>query len=434
MANDIVIPKLGMTMEKATVSEWLAHEGDRVETGQQVLVIETEKVTYEVEALYSGLLHILKGPGYTAPVGEAVGRLAVDEAELAALQKAEPGSAEAPSPAEAAASAPAAVSKESPVQGDTQKIKLSPVAKKMIKEHNLDASKITGTGPGGRIKFKDVEDYLQGLNSGKDLPESAPKPAATVQEYEWNGEVVDGKRVKDRLPLTGMRGAVADHMHNSLNVSAQLTTIGEFDAAKLVEMRESLKGKAEALGARISYTDIIVYILARVLKRNPIINSSIVNGEIVLWEDVHIGVAVSLPWEHYDAGLIVPVLRDADRKSLVTISMELKELRDKAAAGTLGLDEITGGTFTLSNVGPFGKSYIFSTPIINQPQSAILLTGAIVERPLVIDGEVRVRPVMNWSFTFDHRVINGAPVGKFISEIGEYVENPFLLTAHNGVS
>jgi pyruvate/2-oxoglutarate dehydrogenase complex dihydrolipoamide acyltransferase (E2) component len=142
---------------------------------------------------------------------------------------------------------------------------------------------------------------------------------------------------------------------------------------------------------------------------------------------VNIGLAVSLPWDQYDAGLIVPVVRQADRKTLPQLSRELKELQTKATGGGLTMEDVTGGTFTLSNVGGFGRGYVFATPVINQPQSAILMTGAIVERPLIVDGQIQARSVMNWSFTFDHRVINGAPVGKFLSEMNDYLANPYLL-------
>ena len=427
MTTDIVIPKLGMTMEKATINAWLAGEGDRVDVGQPVLVIETEKVTYEVEALDPGLLHILREPGYVAMVGEAVGRLAGNEAELVGVQQAEPGPESSAAPTREAAPVPEKAPDQALPPGPAEKVKISPLARKMAGQHNLDIRKITGTGPGGRIKVKDVEEYLEGLNSGQaSAPAASEAPAAAAV---WAQGEIDGKRVKDRLALTGLRGAVAEHMLRSLAVSAQLTTMGEFDATELVRMREILKARAEVLGARISYTDILVYILARVLKRNPIINSSIVGSEIVLWEDVHIGVAVSMPWEQYDAGLIVPVIRNADQKSLVQISLEMKELRDKAASGRLGLEDITGGTFTLSNVGSFGQGYMFSTPIINQPQAAILLTGSIVERPLIVNGQITARSVMNWSFTFDHRAINGAPVGKFIGEVAECIESPYIMLA-----
>ena len=416
MATDIVIPKLGMTMTQATVSEWLLAEGDRVEEGQNVLVIETEKVSYEVEALASGFLHILAGPGTVAEVGEPVGQLAATVDELAGLQKDAPAPA-APAPAGADAAPPAPTPEAAPQTASADRIKISPVARKIAAANNLDVGAVQGTGPGGRIKRADVERALAERRTAK----AAPVPA------EPEGETLDGKRVLDRLPLAGLRGMVAEHMQRSLAVSAQLTSMGEFDATELVRLREALLVKESAWGVRVTYTDIVVYMLSRVLRENPIINSSLIDNQIVLWDDINIGVAVSLPWEQYDAGLIVPVVRRADRMTLVEISRENKRLREKALSGSLALEEVTGGTFTLSNVGSFGRGYSFSTPIISQPQSAILLTGAITDRALVVDGRIEARSVMNWSFTFDHRAINGAPVGKFLSDLNDLITNPYLL-------
>ncbi len=266
-----------------------------------------------------------------------------------------------------------------------------------------------------------MEKFLE--QGGKPAATEAPVPS----EDTWDGEVVDGKRVKASLPLAGIRGAVAEHMHRSLAVSAQLTTMGEFDATELVRLRQSLVEKEAELGVRISYTDIMVYALARAVKKNPIINSSIVGDAVKLWEDIHIGVAVSLQWEEYDAGLIVVVVKHADQKSLVEISRAIKDLKTKAREGRIGLDEVTGGTFTLSNVGVFGQGYTFSTPVINQPESAILGIGGILDRPVVVEGEIVVRKIMNFNLTFDHRVINGGPAGKFLNDLGELVSNPYLL-------
>ena len=421
MAKDIVIPKLGMTMEKATVAEWLAREGDWIEEKQPVVVIETEKVASEVEALDAGFLHILSEIGAEAMVGEPIGRLAETEEELAGLQKAEPGPAAAAAPGEAPAAPTPAPRPASDPGLPTERVRISPAARKMARDHGLDYTNIQGTGPGGRIKRVDVEKALA----------EPKKPAATQavrpQAPAPSGEMVDGKLVKATLPLTGLRGAVADHMMRSLGQSAQLTTMGEFDVTELVRCYQALKVKMEALGQRLTYTDILVFVLARTLKQNPIINSSLIDNKIVLWEDVNIGLAVSLPWEQYDAGLIVPVARQADRKTLPELSRELKELQTKATGGGLTMEDVTGGTFTLSNVGGFGRGYVFATPVINQPQSAILMTGAIVQRPLIVDGEIQARSVMNWSFTFDHRVINGAPVGKFLADMNEYLANPYLL-------
>lgn len=421
MATDIVIPKLGMTMASGKVAEWKAAEGEWITEGQGVLVIETEKVTHEVEALADGFLHILAGPGTEALVNEAVGQLAETEEELAQLQAAQPapgGMAEA-APADKAATPEASAAVPASAAGG--RVKITPVAKKIAQEHGLDYTLVTGTGPGGRIKKADV---LKAIEEGV----SAPAPAAAAAPA-WDGEIVDGKRVKASLPLSGIRAAVAEHMRASLAGSAQLSVMGEFEVDAMVELRKSLVAAEAQLGTRISYTDVLIYIVARALRKNPIINSSVVDGAIKIWEDVHIGVAVSLPFQEFDAGLIVPVIRDADKKSLTEISLELKDLRNRCLDGSIGLEEIMGGTFTLSNVGGFGKGYAFNTPIINQPQSAILGTGAILDRPMAEAGEVVIKQLMNFSFTFDHRAINGAPVGMFLGTIQELIKTPGLLLA-----
>lgn len=422
MATDIVIPKLGMTMASGKVAEWKAAEGDWITEGQAVLTIETEKVTHDVEALADGFLHILAAPGTEALVNEAVGQLAETEAELAELQAAQPApegvAASAPADKPADAAAPASGAGPAAPGG---RVKITPVAKKIAQEHGLDYSLVSGTGPGGRIKKADV---LKAIEEGV----SAPAPAAAAAPA-WDGEVVDGKRVKASLPLSGIRAAVAEHMQASLAGSAQLSVMGEFEVDAMVELRKSLVAAEAAVGTRITYTDILTFIVARALRKNPIINSSVVDGAIKIWEDVNIGVAVSLPFQEYDAGLIVPVIKDADKKSLAEISLELKDLRNRCLDGTIGLEEIVGGTFTLSNVGGFGKGYAFNTPIINQPQSAILGTGAILDRPVAEAGEVVIKQLMNFSFTFDHRAINGAPVGMFLGTIQELIKTPGLLLA-----
>jgi pyruvate dehydrogenase E2 component (dihydrolipoamide acetyltransferase)/2-oxoglutarate dehydrogenase E2 component (dihydrolipoamide succinyltransferase) len=419
MAVDLVIPKLGMTMVEAKVAEWKAREGDWVEEKAPVLVIETEKVSYEVEALGSGFLHILAVPGAVLPVGGVAGRLAGSREDLARMQGESPGGPTAEGKdLDGAEPSPTGVRPER-----RDRIEASPVARKMAEAHGLDLGGIRGTGPGGRIKREDVERALASREAPPPPALSSPTGGAAM------GKVVDGKRVKDTIPLTGIRGAVAEHMKRSLAVSAQLTSMGEFDAAELVRMKEALKAQEGTLGFSATYTDLLVFILGRVLRKNPMMNATVLENEVVLWEDVHIGVAVSLPWRQYDAGLVVPVVKNADCKSLPQISREIRELRGKAASGTLSLEEISGGTFTLSNVGVFGKGYTFTTPILHQPQTALLLTGAILDRAVVVEGSVRVRPVMTWSLTFDHRAVSGAPAGKFLVELNEYLINPYLLLA-----
>jgi pyruvate dehydrogenase E2 component (dihydrolipoamide acetyltransferase)/2-oxoglutarate dehydrogenase E2 component (dihydrolipoamide succinyltransferase) len=230
--------------------------------------------------------------------------------------------------------------------------------------------------------------------------------------------------VKAALPLTGVRGFIAEHMHRSLGASAQLTAMGEMDVTDLVRMRQADVNFRSQIGTRIPYTALMVFLVARTLREVPIMNASVVGKEVVLWEDIHIGVAVPLPEGEYDAGLLVPVIRHADRLSIVETSRAVKDLSARAVTGRLNLDEMTGGTFTISHVGGFGKAYFFLTPIINQPQCAILGVGPILERPVVRDGQIVPRSIMNWSLTFDHRMVNGSPVGKFMRRLERLVRNP----------
>ncbi|MFC1931652.1 dihydrolipoamide acetyltransferase family protein, partial [Chloroflexota bacterium] len=265
------------------------------------------------------------------------------------------------------------------------------------------------TGPDGRIIREDIE---KAITAKETAPAGATAPA------EATGE----KKVKQTIPLKGMRKAIAEHMHRSISISAQLTAMGEIDMTQMVKLRQDLLGQESTLGTRITYTDLLVFAIARVLKDHPIINSSLIDGEIKVWEDINVGVAVAL-----DEGLIVPSVKGADKKSLVEISQTVKALAEKARGGKLTPDEITGGTFTLSNLGAMGAGYRFETVIINQPESAILGTGAITERAVVRDGQIVIRPIMTYYFTYDHRVIDGAVAANFMAGLIKLLENPNLL-------
>lgn len=419
MAIDIAIPKLGMTMKEAKVVAWMFNEGDRVERGRVVMQVETAKVTHDVEAQASGFLHILVPPGETRPVGAAVGQLAETREELAALQ------AQTPAPEVTAAApvgeAPArSGAAPAPSGGKPGKVKVSPLARRLAEEHNLDLTQIQGSGPNGRIVKEDIEKELaRGV-------QRAQVPCA-AEEERWAGEVIDGKRVKKVLPLQGMRRAIADHMVQSLQVAAQLTTMTEFDMTELIRLRKRLVERESSLGFRASYTDLIVYILARTLKAVPVMNASLIDDRVVLWEDVHIGVAVALQVSEFESGLIVPVVRNADRKSLADIHRTVTSVVEKARQGNILPDDVTGSTFTLTNTGTFGNMWAHGTPIINQPESAILQTGSILDRPAVVEGQLVVRPLMPASLTFDHRVLDGAPVSIFLAELRDRIESPGLL-------
>jgi len=413
MAAKILMPKLGMSTAPLTLVEWKAKEGESVKQGNVVLVVETEKIRHDVEAETSGFLHILVDEGQEVAIGTVVGVIAKTKEELAALQKEKPKGAtktaevkEAP-PAEAAqAEAPPAAEAKA-----KERIIISPVARKLAEEHVIDIATITGTGPGGRIVREDIEKEIEAKKKAKVTPEVTP-------------EVYQGRRVKSVIPLKGMRKAIAEHMHRSLSISAQLTVMGEIDMTEMVKLRQSLVKKEEALGTRITYTDLFVFATAKLLREHPIVNASLIDNEIKIWENINIGVATAL-----EEGLIVPVVKDADKKSLVEISKTVRSLVQKARDGKLTPDEVTGGTFTITNLGALGGGYRFETVIINQPEAAILGTGGITDRAVVRDGKIVIRPVMTYYFTYDHRVFTGAVAAEFMASATQLMENPSPLVS-----
>jgi pyruvate dehydrogenase E2 component (dihydrolipoamide acetyltransferase)/2-oxoglutarate dehydrogenase E2 component (dihydrolipoamide succinyltransferase) len=410
MVVKILMPKLGMSTAPLTLVEWKAKEGESVEQGNVILVVETEKIRHDIEAEAPGFLHILVEEGQEVPIGTVVGVIAKTKEELAALQKEKPKEAvaaakvkEAP-PAEAAqvkaAAPPAAEVKKG------ERIVISPVARKLAEEHMIDIATITGTGPGGRIVREDIEKQIEAKKEAKVAPEVTP-------------EAYQGRKVKSTIPLKGMRKVIAEHMHRSLSISAQLTVMGEIDMTEMVKLRQSLVKKEEALGTRVTYTDLFVFVVAKLLKEHPIVNASLVDNEIKIWENINIGVATAL-----EEGLIVPVVKDADKKSLVEISKTVRSLVQKAREGKLMPDEVTGGTFTVTNLGALGGGYRFETVIINQPEAAILGTGGITDRAVVRDGQIVIRPIMTYYFTYDHRVFTGAVAAQFMASATQLMENP----------
>ena len=411
MAVQIVAPKLGMSMSDVTIVEWKAKEGEKVEKGSVVLLIETEKTEWNVEAGASGFLHILVQEGVKAKIGQVVGLIAETKEELEKLQKETPrelltGEVKEAPPTETAQAKPGAAKVEA---GERERIRISPVARKMAEEHMLDMTRIKGTGPDGRIVKEDVKRAI----------EEQQKVAAPPEEIT---PIYQGRKVRETVLLKGMRRIIAERMYGSLSGSAQLSFLGEFDATDLVKLREAFLGREKVIGVKITYTEILVYAISRALKDHPDINVSLFENEIKVWEDINIGVAVALGKE----GLLVPVVKRADKKSLIEISQEVKSLVEKARRGKILPDEVTGGTFTLTSVGAIGVSY-FQTPVINQPESAILGTGPIIEKPVVKNGQIVIAPMMPYSLTIDHRVINGFGAEQFLSTLKGLVETPGLL-------
>jgi len=395
LATEVLMPKLGLTMTEGTVVNWLKNEGDQVEKGEELVEILTEKITNVVEAPASGILKkILVGPGETAKVSEPIGIIAAPGEEVEIEAPAAPAESAAP----AAEAAPEAAQ-------PAKRVKASPAAKKLAQEHGIALEDIVGTGPGGRITREDVLKAVERKAAAK--PE--PTPAAPVVE-EAAGE-------EKRVPLAGMRKVIAQRMAESARTAPHVTIDMEVDMSQATAFRKALN---EVAPEKVSFTDIIVKVVAKALEEFPVINASLQGEEIVYHDYVNVGVAVAL-----EDGLIVPVIRNANKLGIGAISKQVKELAEKAREGKLSPDEYKGGTFTVSNLGMFGVDSF--TPIINPPESAILGVNRIQKKPVVVEDEIVIRPMMNLSLSFDHRLIDGALAAQFLQRVKALLENPNLL-------
>ena len=392
MAVEVVMPKFGLTMTEGTIQQWFKSEGDAIKTGEALFEVETEKVLYEVEATADGtvakLLYAVEAVvGVGLPVA-IIAEAGEEVAEVAARYADAPAAAPAAAPPEPA---PVATSAPSPAPQEKRgRVPVTPAARKLAKEHSIDLSGVAGTGPRGRITREDVQ---KTIDSGG---QAAPPPAPTV-----------APAVAEDIPLRGMRKVIAERMHQSLQGSAQLTISTEADVTQLIDRRQEVRQEFN-----VTYTDFIVQACAHALRQHPRMNAHLEGDTIRANNDIHVGLAVAL-----DEGLIVPVVRDADKKSLKDIAAEAKTLAEKARASQLKLEEVSGGTFTVSNLGMYGVDAF--TPIINAPQSGILGVGRIVEKPVIHRGEVTRRSMMVLSLTFDHRVIDGAPAGAFLQTVAD---------------
>ncbi|HJY83953.1 MAG TPA: dihydrolipoamide acetyltransferase family protein, partial [Candidatus Binatia bacterium] len=362
--------------------------------------VETEKVLYEIEAPVAGTVAKLLYPiEAVVPVGLPVAVIAEAGENVAEVAARYGGGA--PAAKAAAAPAPAAVSPTpvaAPASGRREGAPVTPAARKLAEEHKIDLSRVVGTGPGGRVTREDVQKVIDAGGQAPLLaPVAAPSPAAPAAPAPAGQSV----------PLRGMRKVIAERMHKSLQGSAQLTITTEVDVTQLIDRRQEVQREFNA-----TYTDFIVQACAHALKQHPRMNAALGGEAIRLQEHISVGVAVAL-----DEGLIVPVIHNTDKKSLKDIAQEARGLAEKARAGKLTLEEVSGGTFTVSNLGMYGVDGF--TPILNTPQTGILGVGRIVEKPIIYRGEVAKRSMMVLSLTFDHRVIDGAPAGAFLQTVAD---------------
>lgn len=437
MATPVRMPQLGLTMTEGKVVRWLKQRGDSVRRGEPVLEIETDKLNAEVEASadgvlrrqvaeegtavkVTGLLAVIAAPDEPDSEVEAVIAAVHAQTSTAAARAAPPATVQRP------ALAPGTAVRGTRAVGP-ERVLASPIARRLALELGVDLAAVAGTGPGGRITESDVRaagepPALAGTTS----------PAALERWPVGQGrppvELPDLPR-RQTIPVTGMRRLIAARLTYSMQSSAQLTLVTEADGAALVERRAALAAATgprepgsgaeepapDARGPTPTYTDLLVFLVARALRDHPLLNASLVDEEVVCWDAINIGVAIAV-----ERGLVVPVLRGADRKTVAQIASESADIVARARASRLTVDELRGGTFTITNLGMYEVDAF--TPIVNPPQCAILGVGRILDRPVARDGRVVVRPTLALSLSFDHRIVDGAPAAAFLQQVKQAVE------------
>jgi pyruvate dehydrogenase E2 component (dihydrolipoamide acetyltransferase) len=422
MAIKFGMPSLGHTMEKGKVIEWLKQEGEPVAKGEPLLVVETDKVVTEVESPTEGMvLKIIVGPEEERPIGATLALLGttdetLSEAEMQQLLGDEVGGvAAAPAPTTPVAAAPAP---KAPARGAGERLKISPIARKLAEEFGIDPATLQGSGPGGRVSKDDV---LRAAEAVKAAPAASPPTPTTppaTSPAPTAAPVGARLSVSRTIPLSGIRGRVAERMYQSWNTIPRVTEVMLVDMSATAAFRDAMLGQWEhQYGLRISLNDMLTKAVAIALRRHPRLNATLVDQEVRLHDTVNVGVAVNL-----DEGLIVPVICHADQKDLGQIARESRDLAEKARAGRLHLDDISDGTFTVTNLGTTGIDLF--TPIINPPQVAILGVGMMQRRPVVVGDALAIRPSMYLCLVFDHRALDGVAAANYLQEVQHLLSKP----------
>ncbi|OCA87783.1 branched-chain alpha-keto acid dehydrogenase subunit E2 [Bacillus sp. FJAT-27225] len=445
MAKEIFMPKLSSTMATGTLLQWFKEEGDSVEIGEPLFEIMTDKINIEVESYDQGvLLKKYFDADEEVPVNQIVGYIGEAGENIPASSPGLSGAAEEEpedNAAESETQEQAAPVETSSVQAAEEKPRATPAARRIARVNNLVLGAIPGSGPNGRIHKKDVTAFLENAEAEPKVTPLARKVALAEQVDlgSVKGSGVNGKIVKDdvfsavpktetsapaaskRKKMSGMRKVIGERMSQSAYTAPHVTLTSEVDMSKVKELRASLLPVIEKkTGFRLSYTDILIKAVASALSRHPQVNVSIEDDEIVQHSHVHIGLAVAV-----QDGLMVPVIKDVPGKGLAEITADAKEIGQLARNNQLRPDQLKGSTFTISNLGMYAIDAF--TPIINQPESAILGVGRIHDKPVAVNGALEIRPMMALSLSFDHRAMDGAPAAAFLTELKQILENPFEL-------
>jgi pyruvate dehydrogenase E2 component (dihydrolipoamide acetyltransferase) len=423
MATEVIMPKVDMVMDTGTFVEWLKSEGDQVEKGEPLFIVLTDKANIEVESPASGILAGLSAqPDDVIPVTEVIAYVLEPGESLPAETK--PSPASAPAVEEGATPRPEAepVTVETvdlkPAAGDG-KVRATPAARNVAADLGVDLAEVEGKGPRGRIHKANVLAFVEQQEQKGEAPSTVrPQPARPTPTEAV--PLPDARR-KEVIPLTGPRQIIADRMSYSAFTAPHITLSLSVDMTEAGRLRNRVKEQLEQkTGRRLSFTAIIARAVASVLPRHPYLNASLDGDQMIIWDQVHLGIAASL--EDY---LIVPVIKDVQAKSLEQIVASLGDLIDRAREKRLGPAEMSGSTFTITNLGMFGIESF--TAIINPPETAILAVGKIVDTPVSTEAGIETRPMMNMTIAVDHRVVDGAAAARFLAELKETLENPYLL-------
>ena len=424
---DVVMPQMGESITEGTLTKWLKKAGDTVERDEPLFEISTDKVDSEIPSPAAGVLtEILVQEGQVVAVNTVVARIGDAGAAPAEAPKAEPAPAPAPEPAPApvaavvveAAPAPAPAAAPAPVEEELGPV--SPLVRRMARENDIDLKLVPGTGPGGRITKADMEAYIAAKCAAA-APAAAPAPAAPAPVAAPAlpaAPVARVEPVRTRVePMSIMRAKIAEHMTMSKRTSAHVTTVHRVDMTKIARLRTKVKDDfQQRYGFPLTFLPFITRAAVEAIRQFPIFNSSIEGTNILFHNEVNIGIAVAL-----DNGLIVPVIRGADEKNIVGLQRSIVDLAARARSKQLRPEDVQGGTFSITNFGSFGS--LFATPVINQPQVAILGVGSIEKAPVIIDDAIAIRHMAYLALTFDHRLIDGATADQFCQKVKAVLEN-----------
>lgn len=407
MSFELVMPRAGLTMVEGTIAAWTAAEGQQVKKGDVIMEFENEKNTIEFNCTHDGILHITAQEGDTVAVGAPIGIVAESEAEYAALcGGAAPAVAPTPEAAPVVEEPAVPAAPAAPIAQSTGgRVRATGLAKKIAKQKGVDLCAVKGTGPNGRIIAQDVQEYLEEQKNAPAVPAAAAVPDDVVTEIQ----------------MTGIRKAIAKNMFNSLQEMAQCTAAVEVDVTELLDYRQKLVANQEYLGCKVTVNDLLAMATVKMLQKHPTANATFDGKTLYVHSAVNLSVAVAA-----EVGLMVPVVKNAERMSLVELHNAMSDVALRARDQKLKGGEQGGGTFTISNVGMFPIDW--STPIINPPQVAILGFGRAVKKPVVVGDDIKVRSMMHVFLTFDHRVFDGLEVGRILSDMQKLLENPELIT------